>query len=128
MTDISRTKYLLPILATIGSTVVVIGLFAVLALAAGSFSLRQFTEPTDDAMGSGLTGGLCGIVALILLGSILFFLEAIIKGVRDLGQPMQQLSGWVDQKYVGRGGMGGHWVIVRLDGPPHAAPPATSVL
>jgi hypothetical protein len=128
MTNPPRVNYLLPILATLGSTLIVIVLFAVLAFAAGSFSLRQLTEPTDDAMGSGLTGGLCGLLALILLGSILFFLEAILKGLRDLTQPMQRLAGWVDEKYIGRGGMGGHWVIVRLDGPPPTAPTAASVL
>ena len=128
MNNISQTRYLLPILATLGSTLIVILLFTVLAFAAGAFSLRQLTEPTDDTLGSGLTGGLCGLLALILIGSVLFFLEAIVKGVRDLSQPMQRLDGWVDHKYVGRGGMGGHWVIVRLDGPPPTAPRTVGVL
>jgi hypothetical protein len=128
MNNPPRVNYLLPILATLGSTLIVIVLFAVLAFAAGSFSLRQLTEPTDDALGSGVTGGLCGLLALILAGAILFFFEAIVKGLRDLGQPLQRLSGWVDEKYIGRGGMGGHWVIVRLDGPPPPPTTAASML
>src|SRR5215210_1463643 len=107
MNNSPRVNYLPPILATLGSTLLVLGLMVVLAFAATTISYRQFTEPASDVFGAIVTGGLCGLIALALFAAILFFFMALLKGLRDLGQPVQQLSGWRDTKYGGRGGMGG---------------------
>jgi hypothetical protein len=126
MNNAPRVNYPLPILATLASTAFVMVLFAVLAFFSAVYTLRQFTEPTADAVGSALTGGACGLIALILLATIGFFLRALVQGLRDLGQPIQRVSGWVAEKTAGRATGGATWIIVQLGDPPPvpAAPDA----
>ena len=125
MNNAPRVNYLLPIVATLAATLLVMGVVGLLAFFAAALSIRQLTTPTDDTPSAVLSSGLCGLVAVVLLVSLLFFFTALLNGVRDLGQPLQQSTGRVVRKYTGMGRTGGFWIVVAPDdADEHTAPPA----
>jgi hypothetical protein len=106
-------NYRLPLLATIASTLLVIALFAILAFFTAAWSLRQFTTPEGEGVGSLLISGLCGLATLALVAGLIYFSLALIKGVRDLTTPLVRLPGYIERKYTGMGRTGGFWIVVQ---------------
>jgi hypothetical protein len=116
-------NYRLPLLATIASTLVVMVLFAILAFFTAAWSLRQFTTPEGEGVGSLLISGLCGLATLALVAGLLYFSLALIKGVRDLTAPIARLPGYIERKYTGMGRTGGFWIVVQPGERPALASP-----
>ena len=78
-----------------------------------AWSLRQFTTPEGEGVGSLLISGLCGLATLALVAGLLYFSLALIKGVRDLTAPIARLPGYIERKYTGMGRTGGFWIVVQ---------------
>jgi hypothetical protein len=114
-------NYRLPLLATIASTLVVIILFAILAFFTTAWSIRQFTSPEGEGVGSLVISGVCGLATILLIAGLLYFSVALIKGVRDLTTPIVRLPGYIERKYTGMGRTGGFWIIVQPGERPEVA-------
>ena len=114
-------NYRLPLLATIASTLVVIILFAILAFFTAAWSVRQFTSPEGEGVGSLVISGVCGLATILLIAGLLYFSLALIKGVRDLTTPIVRLPGYIERKYTGMGRTGGFWIVVQPGARPEVA-------
>ena len=79
----------------------------------GLSNLGKLLSPGEADTNIGATGAfLCGITGIVGLGLSLYFLWAIIKGVRDLVTPMHYTRGSIADKRTIAGRVAGDWIGV----------------
>lgn len=120
-------RYLPPIVVTLAAALALVFFFAILALIASNISYNLLTAPEGDGSLLGTAG--CGLVALLLLGATLYFINAARIAAQDLRAAPVQVAGKIVAKHTGRGRNGGFWIVLRpadLDPSPaaRAAAPA----
>jgi hypothetical protein len=113
-------RYYRPIVATILATLLIIIVVGILTLAALAKTLSQFNPANSINPDDGTPiVGFCGILTLIGLASLVYFILALVKGLRDLRTPVYYARGVMLDKRVLGGRKMGTWmgVAVRYAGP-----------
>jgi len=114
-------SYLPPIVATLLATVLVIAVTVMLTFFAFSRAAVQFGQTTAPGGGDSalLNGGICGLLGFAGAAITIYFIFALIKGMRDLHSPVYYARGTVLDKRVLGGRRTGTWmgVGVRYVGP-----------
>ena len=97
--SLPKVSYFPPVIATLAAALLI---FLVAALIGGIGLINAITQLTTNAPDgeTGLTvgGALCGVTGIFVLLAALYFLTAVIKGVRDLGANMHYTRGAVAPK------------------------------
>lgn len=108
-----RVNYVPPVLGTLSATVLVLVVLGLLTIITGLAAVTQFGKvSSNDAQGSALTLGLCGLASLLCLGATVYFAWTAIKGVRDLFTPLYYTRGIVADKRIIGGRNTGTWLGV----------------
>ncbi len=120
MQGLPVVNYRLPIVATLLAALVLlftIGFITLVALGTSITQIGRFNSGSSNASATQLT--FCGIVGLVGVGATLYFLLAVVKGVRDLTTPLFYTRGIVADKKVIGGRKTGNWLRVeaRYTGP-----------
>ena len=88
-----------PVVATLFAAVLIFLVVAGLGMIELSNTLTKLQQPdVGQSDSSPLGTGICGLLSLVLLGSAIYFLFAILKGVRDLSTPLYFTRGTVIKK------------------------------
>src|SRR5690348_8083565 len=111
-----------PILVTLGSSLALVLVFALLSYLTLSATIGLFTPVAGGEQSSPIVGGGCGLLTLLLLAATSYFIYASFTAARDLRAHPRTLDGVVRLKHTGRGRGGGQWVVVGQGG--SAAPDA----
>ena len=113
-------SYHLPLVVTTLSALVIFlatGFLAILSISI----IVQFVTRSTSAVGNDpvFIGCICAPLAVTFLGATVYFLGAIIKGVRDLFKPVHYTRGTVSERTPGAGRRSGTWLYVnaRYAGP-----------
>ncbi|HEX8599485.1 MAG TPA: hypothetical protein VF952_13335 [Chloroflexia bacterium] len=108
-----QVNYVPPVLGTLSATVLLLVVLGLLTLITGLAAVTQFGRvSSNDARGSLVTLGVCGLGSLICLGATIYFAWTVIKGVRDLFTPLYYTRGVVADKRVIGGRNTGTWLGV----------------
>ncbi|HKP51869.1 MAG TPA: hypothetical protein VJ183_04365 [Chloroflexia bacterium] len=116
-------KYHLPIVATIFATLIVVlilGILTLFAFGKVAFQLNQANGTNSDD--AAVTVGFCGMLGVLGALCTLYFIVALVNGVRDLFAPVHYARGTVLDKRILGGRKTGNWmgVGVRYAGPDFA--------
>ncbi|MDQ3706128.1 MAG: hypothetical protein M3437_13035 [Chloroflexota bacterium] len=108
-----RVNYVPPVLGTLSATVLLLFVLGLLTIITGFAAVTQFGKVTNnEAQGSVLTLGVCGLGSLLCLGATVYFAWTVIKGVRDLFTPLYYTRGIVADKRIIGGRNTGTWLGV----------------
>ena len=115
-----NVSYYPPIIATLLATLLIIlvtGMLTLFALAKASSQLNSTNAP--NAGDNILSAGFCGILGIVGVLATLYFIVALVKGLRDLAAPVHYARGTVLDKRILGGRKTGNWmgVGVRYSGP-----------
>jgi hypothetical protein len=111
-------RYWPPILVTLGASLVLVLVFALLSYLTLSATIGLFTPVPGDDQPSLIVGGGCGLLTLLLLAATSYFIYASFVAARDLRAHPRTLDGVVRLKHTGRGRGGGHWIVIGQEGSP----------
>jgi hypothetical protein len=113
-------RYHRPIIATILATLLIIIVLGILTLASLAKTLSQF-DPANNINPDDATPvvGFCGVLSLIGIVALVYFILALVKGLRDLSSPVYYARGVMLDKRVLGGRKTGTWmgIAVRYAGP-----------
>ncbi|HEX8228869.1 MAG TPA: hypothetical protein VF826_06105 [Chloroflexia bacterium] len=108
-----HVNYVTPVLGTLSATVLLLVVLGLLTLITGLAAVTQFGRVSNnDARGSLVTLGVCGLGSLICLVGTIYFGWTVIKGTRDLFTPLYYTRGVVADKRVIGGRNTGTWLGV----------------
>lgn len=113
-------SYYPPIVATLLTTLVVVLIMGLLTLFALNKVLVELNKAsTLNQADSIVNAGFCGVLTLIGGIATIYFITALIKGIRDLGSPIHYARGTMLDKRILGGRKTGNWmgVGVRYAGP-----------
>lgn len=120
MAGLPTIRYYLPISATILATLLVIFVVGILTFAALAKIFAQF-NPAIQSNPEDTTPivGFCGVLSLIGLVALVYFILALVKGLRDLRSPVYYARGVMLDKRILGGRKAGTWmgIGVRYAGP-----------
>jgi hypothetical protein len=108
-----RVGYFAPVVATLAATAFVFLIVLALTLIAignATSSLSQSGASSDTDNGGGAL--FCGVLAIVGVVACVYFMFAIVKGVRDLVTPIQFTRGPLADKRVIGGRFVGNWIGV----------------
>ena len=115
-----QINYRLPLIVTTLAAVLIFLLAGLLAIMTTGMVSNYVTRPASEVGGDPVfIGCVCAPLGITFIGATLYFLSAVIKGVRDLLQPVHYTRGTVaDREYIG-GRKGANWLYVnaRYAGP-----------
>jgi hypothetical protein len=111
-----RVNYFTPVVVTLTATLFIFLIVLILTLIAIGNSLTQWDKAGSGQEGSAAAGILiCGSLSVLgAIGSV-YFLLAVIKGVRDLMTPVQYTRGELADKRVIGGRVVGNWIGLSPD-------------
>jgi hypothetical protein len=108
-----KVSYFPPIVATLLAALFIFAIATALGLVMLGNTLNQIEHAGSDESGTSLlSAGLCGILSLIFLGISLYLMTAIVKGIRDLGTPLQYTRGTVVEQQVLASRRMRNWLLV----------------
>lgn len=113
-------NYYPPIVATLVTTLVVVLIMGLLTLFALNKVIVELNKASTLNQGDSIVNaGFCGVLTLIGSVATLYFITALIKGIRDLRAPIHYARGTMLDKRILGGRKTGNWmgVGVRYAGP-----------
>ncbi len=113
-------SYYPPIIATVLATLVIMLTMGLLTLFAINKTIIEMNQAaTQNHDGSIANAGLCGVLSILGAVSTIYFIFALVKGLRDLASPVYYARGVVLDKRILGGRKMGTWmgVGVRYAGP-----------
>jgi hypothetical protein len=105
-------NYRMPLLVTVAATVFVLLVTGFLTLVSLGNAITQWNKPDDEGGGSPAGILFCGSFSIVGTIISIYFVIAIIKGVRDLLSPVQYTRGTVADKREIGGRIVGDWIGV----------------
>lgn len=111
-----RINYYLPLVVTLLATLFIFLIMVFLTLVVTGNSLALWQNATSSQSDSPVMGALmCGVLAIVGTLVSLYFLFALVKGVRDLLMPVYYTRGTLSDKRIISGRLVGRWVRVAPD-------------
>jgi hypothetical protein len=108
-----HVRYYLPVVATLAATLFVfLIVLALTVIAIGNTAAAVSPSTASSNTDNGGGSLFCGVLAIAGVATCIYFLLAIIKGVRDLVSPIQFTRGPLADKRVIGGRFVGNWIGV----------------
>src|SRR3954451_21154402 len=111
-----EVKYRTPVIATLLASFFLLAVAALLGFLGVLNTITQWGNASTNEEGASFIGaGLCGLLSLVALAEVVYFLLAVRMGVQDLGENFIYSRGVVMKPRALSGRRGRDWLLMSLE-------------